>query len=92
MAQVPAVIATLKQALKEARLTYADVARGLGMSEANVKRMFASERFSALRHHASASPGYWKNRSANWLPMSSCFWLPFPCATNSVMKRSYVTT
>lgn len=52
MAQVPAVIATLKQALKEARLTYADVARGLGMSEANVKRMFASERFRIDRLEA----------------------------------------
>ena len=45
MAQTQAVISTLKQALKAARLTYADVARGLGMSEANVKRMFASGHF-----------------------------------------------
>ncbi|MGB5177739.1 MAG: helix-turn-helix transcriptional regulator [Gammaproteobacteria bacterium] len=52
MAQVQAVIATLKQALKEARLTYADVAEWLGMSEANVKRMFASQRFSLERLEA----------------------------------------
>ncbi len=52
MAQAQAVIATLKQALKAARLTYADVAHGLGMSEANVKRMFASERFSLDRLEA----------------------------------------
>jgi len=52
MAQAPAVIATLKQALKAARLTYADVARGLDMSEANVKRMFASGRISLDRLEA----------------------------------------
>ena len=52
MAQVQAVIATLKQALKAARLTYADVAQGLGMSEANVKRMFASERLRLDRLEA----------------------------------------
>jgi len=52
MAQVQAVIATLKQALKADRLTYADVARGLGMSEANVKRMFATERISLDRLEA----------------------------------------
>jgi len=52
MAQVQAVVATLKQALKVARLTYADVALGLGMSEANVKRMFASERLSLNRLEA----------------------------------------
>jgi transcriptional regulator with XRE-family HTH domain len=52
MAQAHAVIITLKQALKAAHLTYADVALGLGMSEANVKRMFASERFSLDRLEA----------------------------------------
>ena len=49
MAQIEAVITTLKQALKANRLTYADVARALDMSEANVKRMFASKRFSLDR-------------------------------------------
>ncbi len=52
MAQVQAVVDTLKQALKASRLTYADVARGLNMSEANVKRMFASRRFSLDRLEA----------------------------------------
>lgn len=52
MAQAAAVIATLKQALKAARLTYADVARGLDMSEANVKRMLASGRISLDRLEA----------------------------------------
>ncbi|GGO88696.1 transcriptional regulator [Marinobacterium nitratireducens] len=49
MAQTQAIVATLKRALKSHGLTYADVARGLGMSEANVKRLFASERFTLAR-------------------------------------------
>lgn len=49
MAQTAALIDTLKQALKFHRLTYAEVARRLEMSEANVKRMFASKRFSLDR-------------------------------------------
>ena len=49
MAQTAALIDTLKQALKSHRLTYAGVARKLGMSEANVKRMFASKRFTLER-------------------------------------------
>jgi len=49
MAQTAALIETLKQALKSHRLTYAEVARRLDMSEANVKRMFASKRFSLDR-------------------------------------------
>lgn len=49
MAQTAALIETLKQALKSHRLTYAEVARRLKMSEANVKRMFASKRFSLDR-------------------------------------------
>lgn len=49
MAQSEAIIATLKRTLRASGLTYADVARGLGMSEANVKRQFASERFSLAR-------------------------------------------
>ncbi len=49
MAQTEVLIKTLKQALKSQRLTYAEVARRLGMSEANVKRMFASKRFSLER-------------------------------------------
>ncbi len=49
MAQIPALIDTLKLALKNHRLTYAEVARRLKMSEANVKRMFASKRFTLDR-------------------------------------------
>ena len=49
MAQSAALIDTLKQALKTNRLTYAEVARRLDMSEANIKRMFASKRFSLER-------------------------------------------
>ncbi len=49
MAQTEAIITTLKRALRANGLTYADVARGLSMSEANVKRQFASERFTLAR-------------------------------------------
>jgi DNA-binding Xre family transcriptional regulator len=49
MAQVVALIDTLKQALKTHRLTYAEVADRLGMSEANIKRMFASKRITLDR-------------------------------------------
>ncbi len=52
MAQTTALIETLKQALKGRRLTYAEVARRLEMSEANVKRMFASRRFTLDRLEA----------------------------------------
>ena len=56
MAQTTALIETLKQALKSRRLTYAEVARRLEMSEANVKRMFASRRFTLDRLEADLSP------------------------------------
>ncbi len=49
MAQTEALIDTLKQALKNHGMTYAEVARKLAMSEANVKRMFASKRFTLER-------------------------------------------
>ena len=49
MTQVTAIIDTLKHVLKNHRLTYADVARKLGMSEANIKRMFSSNRFTLER-------------------------------------------
>ena len=49
MAETQAVITTLKQALRSHNLTYADVAEGLAMSEANVKRMFAAERMTLDR-------------------------------------------
>lgn len=49
MAQTEALISTLKQTLKANRLTYAEVARRLDMSEANVKRMFSAQRFTLDR-------------------------------------------
>jgi len=49
MPQTAALIDTLKQALKRQRLTYAEIARKLDMSEANVKRLFASKRFTLAR-------------------------------------------
>ncbi len=49
MGQSSAVIATLKQALRAKRFTYADIARELEMSEANIKRLFACERFTLER-------------------------------------------
>ena len=49
MAQHDALISTLKQQLKQHQLTYAEVAKRLKMSEANVKRMFATKRFTLQR-------------------------------------------
>jgi len=46
------LIDTLKRALKQQGLTYADVASRLAMSEANVKRMFAAKRFTLDRLEA----------------------------------------
>jgi len=45
MTQQIALIDALKKALKIRGVTYADIALGLGMSEANVKRMFSERRF-----------------------------------------------
>jgi len=47
--QSTALIKTLKQALKKFGLTYADIAQQLDMSEANIKRLFATGRFSLQR-------------------------------------------
>ena len=49
MAQKNALIKILQQALKSKGLTYADVAKGLNMSEANIKRMFSAKRFTLDR-------------------------------------------
>jgi transcriptional regulator with XRE-family HTH domain len=49
MSQTVAVVEALKRALKARKLTYAQVARGLNMSEANVKRMFSSHHFTLDR-------------------------------------------
>ena len=49
MSQTVAVVEALKRWLKAKKLTYAQVARELKMSEANVKRMFASHHFTIER-------------------------------------------
>lgn len=49
MAQTSAIVDALKKALKEHGLTYQQVADGLGLSEASVKRLFASRQFSLRR-------------------------------------------
>ena len=49
MSQAVAVVEALKRALKAKKLTYAHVARELKMSEASVKRMFASHHFTLKR-------------------------------------------
>lgn len=49
MAQSDALIQTLKRALRKSGITYAQVAAHLGMSEANVKRLFASRSFALHR-------------------------------------------
>ncbi len=52
MAQTQALIRTLKQALRRSRITYADIAAHLHMSEANVKRLFSSQAFTLQRLEA----------------------------------------
>ena len=52
MTQSTALIATLKRALRAARITYADIALHLEMSEANVKRLFATQSFTLQRMEA----------------------------------------
>ncbi|MBX3639353.1 MAG: helix-turn-helix transcriptional regulator [Nitrosomonas sp.] len=52
MMQTEALIDVLKKTLRGRRLTYADIAQGLSMSEANVKRMFASKRLTLDRLEA----------------------------------------
>jgi transcriptional regulator with XRE-family HTH domain len=49
MAQATAVIDVLKRELKARGLTYAEVARRIGMSEASVKRMFSERNFTLER-------------------------------------------
>ena len=49
VSQIVAVVDALKRALKAKKLTYAHVANELAMSEASVKRMFASGRFTLGR-------------------------------------------
>jgi transcriptional regulator with XRE-family HTH domain len=49
MSQTVAVVEALKRSLKAKKLTYAQVARGLKMSEASVKRMFSAHSFTLQR-------------------------------------------
>ena len=48
-AEIIQLVATIKRQLKAQGLTYKDVARALKVSEASVKRVFASERFTVTR-------------------------------------------
>ena len=52
MAETQRLISTLKKVLRDRHFTYAQVATGLGMSVANVKRLFASERITVDRIEA----------------------------------------
>jgi transcriptional regulator with XRE-family HTH domain len=49
MAQTDALVMALKQVLKSRGITYAKLARRLGMSEASIKRVFANQRFTLDR-------------------------------------------
>jgi DNA-binding Xre family transcriptional regulator len=49
MAQTHALVGALKQVLKSRSVTYAEIARRLGMSEASIKRVFARETFTLER-------------------------------------------
>lgn len=49
MTQTRHLLATLKRCLRAKGLRYRDVAAGLGISEASVKRIFAEESFSLVR-------------------------------------------
>ena len=49
MAQIHALVKTLKKQLKAHGKTYADVAKLLALSEASVKRLFADENFTLQR-------------------------------------------
>jgi len=49
MAQTGALVGALKQVLKSRGITYAEIARRLGMSEASIKRVFAKQSFTLDR-------------------------------------------
>ena len=49
MSRAIAVIDALKQVLKQQGITYAQIARGLNLSEASVKRLFIGKTFSLQR-------------------------------------------
>ena len=49
MSQTAQLVDTLKKLLRERKITYADVASHLELSEANVKRMFSKRHFTLSR-------------------------------------------
>lgn len=49
MAQTESLTRALKQSLKEQSKTYADLAAGIGLSEASIKRLFSEQSFSLRR-------------------------------------------
>ena len=49
MSQTSQLVDTLKKILRERKITYADVAEHLDLSEANVKRMFSKRHFTLAR-------------------------------------------
>ena len=49
MAQTVALVDTIKRCLKHKKITYADLAENLDLSEANVKRMFSKRNFTLSR-------------------------------------------
>jgi len=49
MSQISQVSQTLKQLLRQQQLTYKDIALKLGMSEANIKRIFSTQSFTLER-------------------------------------------
>ena len=49
MTDTAAVLTALKRALKARGMIYQDVARGLGLSEASVKRLFSRRGFTLER-------------------------------------------
>ena len=55
MSQTSQLIDTLKKILRERKITYADVATHLNLSEANVKRMFSKRHFTLNRLEAICS-------------------------------------
>ncbi|MCP3672850.1 MAG: helix-turn-helix transcriptional regulator, partial [Gammaproteobacteria bacterium] len=49
MSEIKQISRTLKELLRQNKLTYRDVARQLEMSEANIKRIFSTDNFSLER-------------------------------------------
>src|SRR5438552_14347461 len=49
MARTAVLVDTLKRELRARNITYAEVARAIGLSEAGLKRMFAQKEFTLSR-------------------------------------------